>query len=328
MKNILSIPRHFGLLALFSTTLTAHSSLLVYEGFDYGATRTDGQTIAGQSAAATLGLQGFYATTTSGGADPGTAVYTNQGLSFDNFLPSSGGALKQSTPAVSTLAFSVAGVTLDTGTQTGTLYSSFLFQRQDQTSANGKFFQVRLNTGNTTGAASAYFRQAADQQTVNRPGTSYGTGNPTTASDTGSIADDTTYLVISRFTNVGTELSAGSPGVATTWVFAQSDYNVWRSIGGSQESTLGDYATWTATQSATSGTFTFANDRAIQFALLGGNDGGAYTIVTDELRWSTTLDVVAIPEPTTATLLLVLTVLVSVVIRRRMPCARHPVPTH
>jgi hypothetical protein len=124
--------------------------------------------------------------------------------------------------------------------------------------------------------------------------------------------------MVSRFTNVGTALSGGTPGVAHTWIFSAAGYDSWLANGAS-EASLNTYALNFATESVSSGTFTFDNTRFTQFASFALTGTGTNVATFDELRYGSTLsDVMAvIPEPSSALILLAAASSLVLIQRRR-----------
>ncbi len=314
---------------LVAITTTAWSSPLVYESFTYGI--GNGATMNGVTSTGT-GLTGAYAVANTNTA---STTYSTTGLSFgSNFFPTTGGGVQVSSTFAGTQGVSITGVQLNTGTQTGTLYSSYLVNFSSVPSApgtprGGAVVLHRINTGATSGGASSAFVSAADAAEVElglgRPGVGYDGALATTSATGFNFSLNTTYLVLSEFINVGTSLSGGSPGVATLWMMTQANYDSWRMTGGSLRANLTTYASATASTSVTSGTFTFSSSKYFQFGTASGSViSGTETAILDEMRWGTTLASVAVPEPSAA-MLLVPGVLVLLCMRRRVRSSRQGV---
>jgi hypothetical protein len=291
-------PLAFGYASLaFVMAATANASLLIEEQFDYAM--ADGTDMHGVAATGT-GLQGEYAVRNAGGS----STYATSGLSFgSNFFTTSGGALSVTTTAIGN-QFSILGVQMDVVAQTGTLWHSHLFRIPElgERVANASAIGTRINTGATTGGADSYFGVNGDNNSTlapaSNPGVDYagGTNTSATSDPATKLSENTTYLALAKFTNVGTALSAGDPGVASLWVFDQSGYEDWRAAG-SSEASLGDHATWTITESMTSGTYNFNSSAFLQFYVFNQSVKTAIDGLMDEVRWGTTLDAVAIPQP-------------------------------
>jgi len=284
-----------GFFALFAGTVQAR--ILVYENFNYGTTSIPMSNLATPA----TGLKASYSVEAAGG---GTSTYMPTGLTFSsNFYPTTDGCLRQSAPAAG--SYALLGVALQPGTPapcgiqplagtlpvTGTpLYSSYLarFNSFSNAADAGAVLQI---SNTQLGGGTAWFAVEADSRTaLKRPGVGYD-GTPTAAAS-GTLAANTTYLVVTRFTNVGEALGAAALGVANTWVFTAAGYDSWFNAG-ALESQLSSYAAFAATESIASGTFNFDNTRFMQFRVEAGTGGSAQTVDFDELRMGTSLGDVA-----------------------------------
>lgn len=315
-------PLAFGYASLaFVMAASANASLLIQEQFNYAI--ADGTSMGGVAATGT-GLQGNYAVRNSGGS----STYATTGLSFgSNFFATSGGALSVTTTAGAG-QFSILGVQMDVTAQSGTLWNSHLFRIPElgETVAFANAIGTRINDGDTvdgatSGGPNSYFGVNGNNNSASGPASTPGVdiagGNGTTASSDPvmTLSENTTYLALAKFTNVGTALSVGNPGVASLWVFDQSGYDAWRTAG-SSEASLGDHATWTITESVTSGTYNFSSSEFLQFYVFNQSVTAAIDGLMDEVRWGTTLGSVAIPEPSSFALLIG-TLAATCLIRRR-----------
>lgn len=295
----------FALAIAGAMSSAAHAEVLVAEGFNYSG--TNNSNINGVTETGT-GLQGSWAVTntftTSGVAN---SLYQTSGLSFGSIYGSTaGGALRQSTTFQSTNAQSIATVQLDLTTAvTGELWGSYLVNYATISLANGGFALEGIST--SAGGASTFFASA---MLSNTPATSrqlqvaYDT---TLTSSSAAIAfqTNTTYIYISKYTNVGTTLTGGSPGVATTWVMSQSQYETWVA-GGATEATLTANSLATRTESVTSGVFNFDDNGFLTLKTDAPNfNGNSVAATYDEILYGTTLGDVykAIPEPSATALL-------------------------
>ncbi|MDF3130871.1 hypothetical protein P0Y35_16790 [Kiritimatiellaeota bacterium B1221] len=194
---------------------SAKGELLVYEGFNYGL--SDNTTIHGTLTNAT-GLSGNYAVNnTTGNA---SSTYRTSGLSFgSSFFATAGGALNQK---ASSAAATYAGAAIDTDTVSGDLWGSYLFNYDAVNSVNSTG-QVRFNTTATGGSGSSWFSSASDISGTNKyPQISY---NGSSFSNQSSFAfvEDTTYLMLMHYSNVGASLSGGDPGVASLCFFFSNE---------------------------------------------------------------------------------------------------------
>jgi len=272
--------------AAILTISPSHAALLVYEGFNGYSTGT----LTGQAATNTTGLTGSY-----GQGAGGQIVAQTQGLTFSNLVVSGGSAANSSTTP------SAVGVKLDTDISfTGTLYSSYLVQL-GSSSTTSSSVTVGMNTNTTTSSASRYFNSSADLSTNSSPGVSYGSsaksGGPTV------LSTATTYVMISRYTNVGLSTSVEAPGQATLWILTEAQFDYFKNGGFSDEELdgagVGDansdvFLRVNSAQVTDGSTYSFGG--AIQFGLTNPSAGAAYII--DEVRYGSSLnDVLPIPEP-------------------------------
>jgi hypothetical protein len=277
-----------GFVALLNILLPAQGELLVYESFNYGL--SDDASIHNTTITAT-GLTGNYSVNNSGSS---VSNYRTSGLSFgSNFFSASGGSLNQR--AISG-GVTFSGATVNTSAVSGDLWGSYLFNYDESTGQDNTTGQVRLNTGATVGSTSDWFNVASDISGISqRPQISY--DGSTTSSQSFSYTPNTTYLLVSKFTNVGATLFAGNPGEASLWILSQTNYEDWTAAGG-LEADLSTYANGSAATSVTSGTYTFSD--SLQYAFYNGYGSARSSLFIDEIRYGTSLgDIVAIPEPST-----------------------------
>ncbi len=287
------------LLVALGLPAAGQAGLLVYEGFDYGV--ANGSSLNGVAVSAT-GLGGNYTVTNAG---TGTATFVETGLTFGDLVTTSGAARLNSGTTGSSNAVLSASLNLSAA-GTGTIYSSYLVQFTSlSTTSAGGGNQVRLkNTANNTNLLQSSAKVASATFT---PGVAYGNNTPVNApkpAEGANMVTGETYLVVNTFTNVGSALSAGSPGVATTALFDLASYNNWVSNGSNESGEFGltALALRTVSESVTSGTYTFNNtSKSLQFTTFSGSGSGQNAIF-DEVRFGTSLsDVVVstIPEPST-----------------------------
>jgi hypothetical protein len=289
--------------ALFlGPVLTSNAALLVYEGFQYGASNVS---MNGLTSSA-LGVTGNY-TSLSGSPNGSATFVTNYqatGLTFSaNFLTTAGGAMSIGTNSAGSSANNVSGavgVALDVSSVTGTLYSSYLVNMTFPTTTTGSY-ATRLNTTATGGGANSNFgsNPYASGSPNGKAASSYDSG-ATTYSGANVLAANTTYLSINKFTNAGTAIGAGG-GTSTAWFLTSANYDLWISTGLGLEANLDTYATIKISDTnAAAGTFNFDNTKFLQFATFSGNSGTSTTSQAarfDEVRWGTELgDVALVPE--------------------------------
>ena len=263
----------------------ARATLLVYEGFNG---YTVGALAPQTPNANTTGLDGSVGYYDGNGTR--TAGYTIQsaGLTFGS-LSTSGGSLKFTTTT------NVIGADIEIGSTpfSGTLWGSYLINLSTNSTAasGGTVLRIGATPGDSPGA---HFNSWADSRntTTTNVAVGYGTGVSASADGASGLLLNTTYIIVSSFTNVGTPLDGTTTtGVATLWALTQTQFGSFLSAGGTQ-SALSTYASATATQTTTSGTLNF--DSLSAFGIITQGDAGTI----DEIRFGSTLaDVTPIPEP-------------------------------
>ena len=302
------------------------ATLLVYEGYNYGAILSNDDSMDGVTTNAT-GLSGDY------DLSGGEVNWSSNGLEFGSmWLPTSPGSVRIVDPDVT----NTLDIGWNAGTQTGTVWNSYLFHFEAFTggpSSNvGLMIQgdtTRFFTGVPTRnggggrfAPSTRYEGGVAQTGINDTPPYTGVGS---TPDNVSFSTGVTYLGITKITRVGQALSESEPGVISHWVFTQANYEDWRTLGGGLESTLADYANWTSIQhlddddDPINDAGTFGLDNTMSFRLSGRMFGGTrdMDVTYDEIRWATSLDAVAIPEPAHIALGLGLLALGLTIWRRR-----------
>ena len=310
MKNpaILPVAAACGLLSLAS----ASGDLLLYEGFNG---YTSGA-LAGKTPVNTTGLD-TSVTITNGGNAPAANEFNAAGLSFGRLLVS-GGSGRFNSPNGSSNAQTYIGYTYTGPTVTGTFYTSYL-ARIEATQSSNSIVSLRCNgtsVGTLGGSGSSYFVSMADYQSGVGPGNQYDASSGTTGSSA-ALALNTTYLVIGRYTEVGSTLSANVPGKGTTFILTADQLDYFRHEGftdaeldaapvgpdpGSIFARVNDAeVTSSVTTSYPGGFNRFASGNGIQFAIGNAGTGNPQTAGYDEMRAGTTLeDVLPLnndPEP-------------------------------
>jgi MYXO-CTERM domain-containing protein len=278
---------------LVTMGLSAHATLLVYADFDYAL--ADNTNLTGAGVGGT-GLSGTWANVT--GSTTAPFRYDTTGLTFSpNFFATDGGSINL---VLGNNQFALFGAALNAGTVTGTLYESYLVNITSNTgTGEGSGIYNRISSAQASSSSPRLSLAPEATPAGGAVGAGYeGTAFSAMTAGTGALSTGTTSLVVGRFTNVGAELTVGNPGQVDLWVFTQAAYNSWFLAGG-QETKLGDYATFKATDTATSGTHTFDNSSFLQFnATTTGTGGGSLNVNFDEIRFGTQLtDVMAVPEP-------------------------------
>ena len=284
-------------------TATGEAALLVQESFSgYAASNLNGQTATG------LGLTGSYSGSNG-------ITYTGTGLTFTN-IASSGGAMTFSASTALTVG---AQLDISPGAVTGDLYSSFLFRKGNNFSSDAASL-IESRVSSTIGAAAVDSRFRTQFNTDNASSNVPAVGYDSAPTNYGAAVagNSTIYLVITKFTNVGTALSGGTTGTARSWILTETQYtNLLALPGGATDANL-DTVSLTARGSdaaVTSGTFNFGDGDFIQLAATGSG-ASPQPGTFDELRYGTTLtDVLPIPEPSVS--LLVLVAAGSGLLRRR-----------
>jgi len=298
MKSLTQPSSWLTVAVLASTAASLQASVLLYEGFGYGL--ADNANINGAAATGT-GVQGNWTVTNSGGGTA-SSLYKTGGLDFgSSFVTSGGGSLRLSATYGGTNTVSSATVNLS-NTATGTIWGSYLANYTTIGTANAGSFVAGVATaadGATSSLKSGVLSNAlaADRKLAN------GYDTTVNAPTNFAFATGTTYLFISRFTNVGSALSVGSPGVGTTWALTLAQYESWLA-GGATEVGLDSNFSAKISDTATTGTFTYDSNGYLVFrADAPDNNGSATTLIIDEVRFGTTLaDVYAVPEPSVSLL--------------------------
>lgn len=265
--------------SMFCGATSAHAALLVYEGFDgysgniTASTKPNGNTVGLNT---TVGYAGSLSITT--------------GLSFSSLQVNGGAAGYANVTTNPQLSLA--------SSYSGTLWGSYLINIASRGSGSSDGVEIRVNTALYSGGTS-YFRSAADTRNGTSPnaGVSYQQNSFSDAPI--SLSLNTTYLVISKFTNVGTSLSSGISGVGTLYVLTSNQFDAMVSSGNAESyldsSTVGAGITARVSSAAVqSGTFSFASGNYLQISTQTSDSG-----IIDEIRYGSTLaDVTPVPEPT------------------------------
>lgn len=273
--------------ATLSLLAPAHADLLLYEGFDY-------------SPGALLGNNGgtwdptaAWSTTGDGGGISSAQVLAGS-LSLSDY-PTAGGRAE-----VASNANTGGGYPSWTATRTlpastsipvgGDVWVSFLFL-QDQSASFAN--QTWLSFGGDLLRQQTVTRFAGDGPDNIRVGADNGEGPESAA----IIAQGTTYLAVSRFSNLNQPVFSGAVNTATMWVFDAAGWDA-LSAGTLDESALNSLAIGVATHSVG------PSDFPVQ---LGPGNAIDLTVITDfginnravfdEIRVGTALQSVVVPEP-------------------------------
>ncbi len=296
-------------LILASSPATTRAALLVYEGFNY----TNGVALNTLTPnASTVGLDKTVAYAGNGV----TNYTTGSGLTF-GALNTIGGSI---TSAANLTAVGSAKMSLSS--YVGTLWSSYLVNFSSMSTAdkgNGALTRVANDIANSGERFNSYAdaRIPSGSPTTNL-GISYNAANNITVGST-SLSLNTTYIIISKYTDVGSLISAGT-GTGTLYALSLSQFGSFISAGGTEAylnaATIGTGAsnvTGRVSSTNNNGTptnYLFQSGAYAEFVNV--SDG----VTFDELRYGSTLtDVVPVPEP--GTLALVATGVLGLVVSRR-----------
>ena len=299
--------------ALVLSQSAVRAALLVEESFNYAL--TDASTIHGATSTA-WGTSGSWAVTNTGTNN--LSVYTSTGLTFGTYATSGGALNLQSNFNATGNDNTLAAVKLNTAA-TGTVWSSYLANYSTMSLASGGFAQVGVSQD---GGVTSHFISQVNSET---PATSrkLGVGYDTTASASSNtaFATGTTYMFISKFTNVGVTLGSGVNGVATTWVLTEAQYNA-LVIAGFNETSLDNVSSYFKkhTETVGTGTFNFDTDGYLTLRSNAPNfNNNRVTVVFDEVKFGTDLDSVvsAVPEPSTYAMIAGVMGLAGAMFRRR-----------
>lgn len=296
--------------ALLASCLLAplsHAAPLVYEGFNGYASGT----LNGQTAVNTTGLQAV--TITNGGNAPTVNQFSATGLSFSNLKVSGGSGRFHSPNTGGTNAQTYIGYTYSGPAVSGTLYTSHLVKIEAAQSV-GSIVSLRANMNSTSGAGNSYFVTMADSPAATGPANQYDASGGTTSSAR-TLTPGTTYLVIGRFTNVGSVLSAGNPGKGTTFILTDAQFDFFKtggftdaeldgaSIGDNPDNVFAKVSDPDVTSSThasyASGFNHFQSGTGVQFATGNAGSGTVQTATYDEIRYGLSLeDVLPTGTPT------------------------------
>lgn len=281
-------------LILASSLATTRAALLVYEGFNY----TSGAALNTLTPnASTVGLDKTVAY-----AGNGVANYTTgSGLTFGS-LTTIGGSI---TSAANLTAVGSAKMSLSS--YVGTLWSSYLVNFSSMSTAavgNGALTRVANDIANSGERFNSYAdaRLQSGSPTTNL-GISYNAANNVTVGST-SLSLNTTYIIISKYTDVGSMISAGT-GTGTLYALSLSQFDSFISAGGTEAylnaASIGTGAAnvtgRVSNTNSTTSTYLFQSGAYAEFVNV--SDG----VTFDELRYGSTLtDVVPVPEPGTLAL--------------------------
>lgn len=287
---------------LLSSSLSA--AILVSENYDSKAL---GDLIGQNSALGSTGLTGNYIFNGAGLNTSQSYNVVAGGLAFSSYSGTSGNSLQATSS--NTGATAVAGLSLAASPYTGTLYSSYLINFS-ALSTSGGFASTRITPASGSVGSASRFNLGADTgvNSAINPGIAY--DNATTAAGT-NLTINTTYMMIGRFTNVGTALSGSTEGVATMFALTAAQWDSFIAGGGTDSyldgatvgTAAGEISARVADAAVTTGTYSFANGNFVQLVESASTTGSTQTYKFDNMLYGTSLaDVSVIPEPSTAIL--------------------------
>jgi hypothetical protein len=282
LNRIRAIASIAGISCLLAVSSAAQAGLLVYEPFQYDTHKT---------------LTGLTPNSNTIGLDRSVGYAFSQGderlaggLTFGSLAVAGGAELVTGYKDRYNPTYLAAELG-STANCSGTLYGSYLFKISS--SGDGNLAALTVNDTNASDN-NARFSAEADAKTAgNKPGVRYANSEvPSTV----ALAAAETYLVISKFTNVGSALSDSNVGYATLWTLKSDQFQGFLD-NGRRETWLDANSLSTATVSQNSGTWYFRQGNFIRMTCTYyGGDQEAATF--DEIRYGTSLaDVTPAPEP-------------------------------
>lgn len=224
-SNMPSALRSLNVLAALAAAMlsTAHATIVLYEGFDYGG--TDGSLVGKGAAGSGWGGSWGTGTFTYTGSPTFGEGYQAAGLTFSSLAVTGGNAFLSSNGDGGINAGRV-----HTASITGSLYGSFLFRTASPTSTG--LYSVFEGGSLGQASGSAQFAIEPDAYASSNGGVITG-GDYTYASGT-PISANETYLALYKVTNLG---GASVSQTASMWLLKASQYNNFIS-GGIDESEL------------------------------------------------------------------------------------------
>lgn len=247
------------------------ASPLLTEGFNY----TTGD-IAGKAGGTGFdGADSWAVTLGGGGTGTAGANVTSGSLAFSDYA-TAGNKLTVDTSAISSgtvnvlvqrkQAFSVSS---------GNVWVSYLYQRDDAGNDNSRTAEVRVN-----GAQFGVQPKSPSGSGVRVRYDSSGSGSA------GDYQDGATYLIVAKFSDVGTAGAASS-----MWALSASAYNAIKADGITEAELGAALSTDTTTVART-----IASGDLIE--IVSSTSQAPFTFSIDELRYGTEIaDVVPVPEP-------------------------------
>ena len=213
----------------------AEASLLLYESFNFGGT---GKNMVNAATNGGTGVSGYY--TQIGSYSP---YYSPSGLSMAG-IPVTGGRLETGNAGTYLKTSVGASLAPTFPNVSGSVYMSYLFLINGSVSAIQPV-SVSLNEGIGGAPAVALHAAGSDGKTAVTYGSAASTGGQ-------ALSANTTYLMLARFTNIGTNLTATAPGVATAWVLTRDQLAFFQTNGGPSDQALDSAPIGSSPRSVTS----------------------------------------------------------------------------
>jgi hypothetical protein len=295
----LAVPVILATLALGGFS-SAHASLIVYEGFDYGPLSS---LLGGLGNTTEIGLQGAW---TSNGTGQTTVEYIASGLTFSDLSVTGGLAQLNGVIPVAGDRTAAAFRQLNVPDQSGTLWGSYLFRKNSDAVPRSVAALLQGNVANMTDNT-AYFSLANNEfnQTVGGVRVSALVGGNMALANGEIPLLGTTYLFVFKLENIGAP--SGSTQTASAWMLSEAQYDNFK-LDGLDESelngaTLGSLATDVMERvslTTTSGLASPGTFDASDFIRFFNFSGGELITQFDEVKFSNASlneAVVGIPEP-------------------------------
>lgn len=259
--NIRSLSIAYTLAAVGFLQIPATAALVLYEDFSY----TPNASLTGLGGG--IGFDDPYATSLNAS---GSLVVAASGLSYPGHLPSSGSAARDNTS-------SSAGNFRD---------YAFADNEGFAVSGNTQWFSLLFNTPSST-TASDFIIKFSSRDTFNDGLGLMIFGNGTVAARAGAVTatgvaytKDVTHLVVGRL----------------SWAAGSDTVDIWLNPSDTSSDIALGVPTSTSTDTSTVGygAFVSSDEETVGLFIRGG---GSFQGVVDEIRYGTTLDAVAVPEP-------------------------------
>lgn len=205
------------LLAVLTAPSPCQGALILYEGFDYGGSNVALNTISG----AATGLTGSYA---------GSGNYNSTGLTFSNLETTGGRASFGNTGSITS-----GYRQLSTGTISGTIYGSFIYQQTQSygtNDVNGLGFGVlnpsitNDNTNTLSVITDTYNNEVPSLRS--NPGNTGSAPYLATGSGTAPDPSATVRMALFEVTNVG---AVSGTQQVTMWILEENQFNNFRPDG-------------------------------------------------------------------------------------------------